>query len=196
MKTKDIIPSALFGHIDDSLIQFYTEYNHLKQLYRQGWLRFVPEDKCESVADHAHGVALLAMLLSENYPELNREKVISMALIHDVVEVHAGDITPHDGISYEDQQSKETIVFKALFKSFPKKYVDLWNEFVEQKTSEAKFVKQIDKLEMALQAMIYSKQGYSGMDEFFKNAEKHMKDPELVRTLKTAETLAHLKNSS
>ncbi|MEM7825710.1 MAG: HD domain-containing protein, partial [Candidatus Aenigmatarchaeota archaeon] len=55
----------------DEIIKLYYELNHLKQLYRKGWLRSVQKEKCESVADHSFTVAVLSLFLAEKYfPEL------------------------------------------------------------------------------------------------------------------------------
>ncbi len=71
METKASIPVAqLSARCLLPLIEAYFEFNHLKQLYRQGWLRHgVPHTQCESVAEHTFGVALLALFLADaEYP--------------------------------------------------------------------------------------------------------------------------------
>ena len=81
----------------------------LKQLYRQGWLkRGVPPERCESVAEHTLGVAVLVMLLADTrFPELDAQKVLRMALLHDFGEIDAGDFTPIDGISLQEKHRLE-----------------------------------------------------------------------------------------
>lgn len=83
------------------LIEMYFEFNQLKQLYRQGWLkRNIPTSHCESVADHSPGVAVLAMFISEaHFPDLDTLNILRMALIHNFGEIYAGDLTPDDRLT-------------------------------------------------------------------------------------------------
>lgn len=80
-------------YLDDkdvnTIIRAYFEFNHLKQLFRQGWLeRGIPRERCESVAEHSFGVALLTLFLAETYyPHLDLSKLLRMALIHDFGEI-------------------------------------------------------------------------------------------------------------
>ncbi|NIW00357.1 HD domain-containing protein, partial [Candidatus Saccharibacteria bacterium] len=121
------------------------EINHLKQIYRKGWLKKIPSEYGESVADHTFGVAMMAWLIAtEFFPELDHHKVLRLALIHDIAEVYAGDITPGDGISAEKKQKIEREAVKEIFSKLPngEHYVALWEEFELEQSPEAKFVKQ------------------------------------------------------
>lgn len=103
----------------DSILLTYFEFNHLKNLYRQGWLRAgISKGECESVADHSFGVALLSIFISEQYfRDLDIKKTIKMALLHDFGEIYGGDITPHDNISEVDKAKiEEKSVKKVLLK--------------------------------------------------------------------------------
>ena len=68
---KDTNPYEKYEKIDDSIISFYMQYNQLKNIYRQGWLKvrigLEHKDKCESVADHSFSMALLAITMIEKY---------------------------------------------------------------------------------------------------------------------------------
>ena len=67
----------------------------LKEVPRTGWLdRDIPVEETESVADHSFGVAMLAWLLAPD--ELDRLRVVELALIHDLAESVVGDVTPYD----------------------------------------------------------------------------------------------------
>jgi len=169
------------------LIEFAFEYSHLKNLYRQGWLKEnIPEHKCESVADHSFGVAILSMILCEEYfPELDISKVMKLALIHEVGEILAGDITPHDKITKEKKYEMEREAIVKIFEGFPtpKKYLSLWEEFEENKTSEAKFVKQIDKLEMVLQASVYERETKKDLNCFYESVKDQLKEPKVKQIL-------------
>jgi putative hydrolases of HD superfamily len=170
----------------NQFIKFYFGLNHLKHIYRKGWLlRGIPKDLCESVAEHSYGVAVLAMIIgSKNYDGLNLKKLIEMALIHDVGEIYIGDVTPDDGINPIDKLKNER---EAIEKTFSKldsggKYIELWDEFQRNKSLEAHLIHQIDKLEMALQASVYKQMGYSDLGEFFSSVENQLNDP-VIREL-------------
>lgn len=175
----------------DSILLTYFEFNHLKNLYRQGWLRAgISKGECESVADHSFGVALLSIFISEQYfRDLDIKKTIKMALLHDFGEIYGGDITPHDNISEVDKAKiEEKSVKKVLLKlKKGENYFKIWKEFEIGSSKEARFVKQIDKLEMALQAGVYAKAGNGNLEEFIDTAKRKVSDKELKRLIKELE---------
>lgn len=157
----------------------------LKQVPRTGWaLKGVAD--VESVAEHSHRVAVLAMLLADTFG-FERSKVVEMALIHDLGEAGIGDIKWERGkIVLVPPDSKHRDEGKVMGKIFEKlidgkRFVNLWHEFTYQTSPEAKFVKQLDKLEMALQALEYEASGYSPelFEEFWENVEKYVTNKEL-----------------
>jgi putative hydrolase of HD superfamily len=158
-----------------------TEFNHLKNLYRQGWLkRHISRDKCESVADHSFSVALLAMFLAEDrFPRLDLLTVLRMALIQEAGEIHAGDITPVDGVSPEEKHRREKESVLKVFDRLPQaeRYIELWEEFELNQSPEARLVRQADRLEMLLQAKYYEKLGYWNFSEFFRNTDALIESP-------------------
>ncbi len=172
------------------LIQAYFELCHLKQLYRQGWLRRgVTRERCESVAEHSFGVAALALWLSEAYyPDLDSIKVMRMALLHDFGEVYAGDIIPGDPLSPDEKRRREADSVAQVFSRLPggQAYVALWEEFEAGDSPEALFVRQVDRLEMGLQAAVYTAQGYERMGEFIVSAREGLVDKEMVALLNAA----------
>ena len=184
MECKADNPVNLLDRIDlHPIIRAYFEFNQLKNLYRQGWLnRDVPKERCESVAEHTFGVAVLACFLANaSYPHLDIGKVVSMALVHDFGEVYAGDITPRDGISPGEKHRRELDSINHRFASLPdgERYVALWQEYDAGQTPEAGFVRQVDSLEMGLQAAVYANQGFDNMSEFFESASRLLKDTQL-----------------
>lgn len=165
------------------ILRAYFEFNHLKQLYRQGWLkRGISRERCESVAEHSLGVALLALWLAEAYfPDLDSGKVIRIALIHDFGEIYAGDIIPEDGVPEQEKYHLEEDSVRRVFEALPngEEYIALWYEYEGGASPEARFVRQIDRLEMGLQAKVYELQGYSSLDEFYQSAEEALSDKKL-----------------
>jgi len=188
MITKNTNPVKLLaGKKFDPIIEIYFQINHLKHLLRQGWLmRGIPESKCESVGDHSFATALFAMMIAKKYfPELNVMKVIKMSLVHELGEIDNGDLTPFDEASKEERYAKEKAGIEKIFYNFPegKEYLDLWLEFEENRSAEAKFVKQIDQLEKAMQASVYSKQYGKNLDEFIDSARARITDKKLISFL-------------
>jgi len=157
------------------LVAAYFELDQLKQLYRQGWLRRgVPPERCESVADHIFGMVMLAWwLIDVQFPELNRDKVIRMVLVHELGEIYTGDLVPGDLVPAGEKRRLEREGFWQVAGKLPRgaEYLALWEEYEAGETREARFVKQVDRLEMAFQARVYQQQGFQPMEEFFASAE-------------------------
>ena len=100
------------------LLRAMYEFQHLKTLYRQGWLRAgVPRDQCESVAEHSMGVAMLSLFLADaHFPQLDRTKILLLALLHDFGEIHAGDIVPGKMTLEEKHELEKAAVERVLAK--------------------------------------------------------------------------------
>jgi putative hydrolase of HD superfamily len=191
---KAALPLTLFcGEQLSSLVEAYLEFVHLKQLYRQGWLRRgIPERQCESVAEHAFAVAVLALFLVDaHYPDLDRDKVLRMALLHDFGEIYAGDLTPADAVPPEEKHRREADAVAKVLGKLPKgaEYVALWQEYEARATPEAQLVWQVDRLEMGLQASVYERQGPADLSEFYGSAREALSMPELRAVLDEAEAL-------
>jgi putative hydrolases of HD superfamily len=187
MKTKGPNPITSLQGSDNALIHAYFEYVHLKQLYRQGWLvRGIPTDRCESVAEHTFGVAVTAMLLADaHFPMLDKLKILRMALIHDFGEIYAGDIIPRDEVAPEEKHTLEKRAINQIFIGLPQgeDYFNLWLEFEDGASLEARFIRQIDKLEMALQASVYEHLNLGELPEFYRSAAEEITNPELKSIL-------------
>lgn len=176
------------------LIMAFFEVCHLKQLYRQGWLRRgVPHERCESIAEHSFGMAVLALWLAQTQPELDVDKVVRMALLHDLGEVYAGDIIPSDGVSEAEKHLREAQGVRRILSRLPEgqDYIALWEEFETGASMEARFVRQIDRLEMGLQAAVYQRQGMVDAGEFFASARQALTDPQLAALLEEIQTITH-----
>ena len=194
MKMKADNPVTLLKDQDlDPVIQAYFELCQLKQLYRQGWLRRgVSRERCESVAEHSFACAVLATWLAQAYyPQLDLSKVLRMALLHDFGEIYAGDIIPVDAVEAEEKYRREAGSVAQVFAKLPggAVYLSLWEEFERNETAEARFVRQVDRLEMGLQAGLYALQGLLEPDEFFASARLAMEDPRFSGLLKALEAI-------
>lgn len=194
METKAENPIHLLeGQEAPPLLQAYFELCQLKQLYRQGWLRRgISRERCESVAEHSFGVAVLALWLAEAYyPELDVRKVIELALVHDFGEIYAGDIIPGQEVSAEQKRQSESASVSQVVEKLPggERYRELWEEYERGESAEARFVRQIDRLEMGLQAGVYALQGLVQPEEFIASARQALEDERLVELLETLEKI-------
>lgn len=198
MKTKAELPLSAFGENNiysqaspqlAPLLAAYFELDQLKQLYRQGWLlRGVPPERCESVADHIVGMAMLAWWIIDGFFTggiLDRDKVIRMVLVHELGEIYTGDLVPGDHVPPEEKHRREREGLWQVVGKLPKgkEYLALWDEYEAGGTPEARYVRQIDRLEMAFQARVYQQQGFAPMNEFYESAEAAMADPALKEIL-------------
>jgi putative hydrolases of HD superfamily len=183
MKTKNKHTSRLLTEKTNPLIELFFEYAQLKNLYRQGWLkRGVSELDCETVADHSFGVALLGYTIAQEYrPDLDSAKVMKLGLFHEMGEIYAGDFTPKDNVSEDEKVQREYEGVRQVFSRLPhsERYISIWEDFEFQKSPESIFVKQIDRLEMALQANLYERINYKGLEDFFPYVQERINAPEL-----------------
>ncbi len=176
------------------LVRAYFEIHHLKQLFRQGWLRKgIGVDRGESVADHVFGTATMAMLLADALrPELDVSRVLRLSLLHDLGEAYAGDMTPADGIAAADKHARERTAIERNVAKLPEgdRYLALWEEYEAGTSPEARFVRRVDRLELALQAAVYQAQGFGELDEFLVSARADIAGSELEPLLVELEGLA------
>ena len=194
MEMKADNPVTLLKDLNlDPVIRAYFELCQLKQLYRQGWLRRgVSRERCESVAEHSFACAVLATWLAQAYyPELDLSKVLRMALLHDFGEIYAGDIIPVDAVEAEEKHRREAGSVAQVFGKLPggAVYLSLWEEFERNATAEARFVRQVDRLEMGLQAGLYALQGLVQPDEFLASARQALDDPRFSSLLEAVEAI-------
>ncbi len=179
MKTKNVKTDI---SSNSNLFNLFQEFSRLKHLYRQGWLQNgIKENICESVAEHSFSTALTAWVLAvENFPDLNSDRVLQLALVHDLGEIHTGDITPADNVLSENKYQREIDSVKKTFSTLKSGdiFSALWQEYEQESSPEAAFVKQIDKIEMILQAIVYEHS--TGIDlSSFKESVLYIKNAEL-----------------
>ena len=137
-------------------------------------------DAPESVAAHSWGVAWLVMNFCPD--GVDTERALKLALVHDLPEVIVGDITPHDGISKTAKSALETEAAEQLFARRPD-LLGVWKEYEAAETPEAKFVKECDALDMALQALRYARTTGSDTEEFIVSAKTKIRTPALIDLL-------------
>ncbi|MBU6998489.1 MAG: HD domain-containing protein [Theionarchaea archaeon] len=150
----------------NQVLQFMMIAEKLKDVFRTGW-KLSGVDRPESVADHTFGVALLSMLMGDQL-HLDTEKMIRMALIHDITESKLGDIH-YESQTYLGKTALQRAEEQAVNDILPGDYLELWKEFAARSTPEAKIVAACDKLELYMQALRYEKAGHRGLEHFWEN---------------------------
>ncbi len=129
----------------------------MKALKRRGWI----QRGClqtESDAEHSWGVAFLAMIYTPK--ELDKLKCIQLALVHDIVEIKTGDITPQDDILAEVKQQRELLAMSELsFQLKQSELKELFEEYENNRTAEAQFVRDLDKIDMIMQCRYFIEKG-------------------------------------
>jgi putative hydrolase of HD superfamily len=174
----------------DSLARFWQYASELKREQRKGWQKRV-EGRVESVADHSFAVALLALYEGERRG-YDLERILKLALIHDLEEAIIGDLTPQDKARRGSTKVKKDreIAIRELMSKLPSKsrasYRKLWTDLRVKGSREARLVHQLDKLEMAFQAHQYGKRtGQGKMRDFYESATNEANDPIVKRALAT-----------
>lgn len=134
----------------DRQFDFCLEIDKEKFIGRQTYLS--DGTRKENDAEHAWHMAVMALILGEYANEnLDMLKVISMILMHDVVEVDAGDTYAYDEIGKLDQREREVQAADRLYNLLPEdqaeKFRSLWEEFEARETPEAKFARTMDNIQ-------------------------------------------------
>ena len=166
--------------------EFFFQIAELKKLPRSGWKIKIGLNDSESVAEHSYMMSVMSMILSD-MKSLNSEKVLKMTILHDWAESKIGDFMPEQ-IEYEKKSELESYAMSEILELLPHKiqseYQDIWDEFLDRKTSEARLVHELDKLEMALQAKIYEKDvDPEKVKPFIISAVEHIIDPDVKKIL-------------
>ena len=171
------------------LFDFFYLVSELKRVPRKGWIRKVGIEHPESVADHSYATAIMAMVFSDSQ-KLDTEKILKMSLLHDLAESITGDFMPEE-ISKENKKVAEGDAMKEIFSKLPDnlavQYDKVWQEYIQANTKESILLHEIDKLEMAIQAVKYSSEGFSNekLSLFVDSAKKEIKSKELLDILDT-----------
>lgn len=161
------------GRFVDLLLEITT----LKWMPRVGWqMRGVP--RVESVADHSFGIAFMALALVEALEDvaLDREKVLIMALLHDLAEVRLTDLPSSANrlISGAVKSEAEATAIDDLLAplSGNTQLKAWWQEFEDHTSPEGRLVRDADKLEMMVQCLRYEQAGSRGLDEFWQAMDR------------------------
>ena len=149
------------------LLDFFQKVLALKNIPRQGWKDKLQIDNVESVAEHTYSTAIMSMIYSDLH-EFDTEKIIKMALLHDLAESITGDLTPD-----------------KIPKKISNDYYHIWDEYQKKSSNESILLHEIDKLEMVFQAKYYYDKGYpkEKLRSFFQTANIEIKSKYLREML-------------
>ncbi len=131
-------------------LELVLELDRLKSVLRRTRIRCA-DDRLENSAEHSWHVAMMALLMEEhaNQP-VDISRVLKMLLMHDMVEIDAGDTFVYDAAASELQSEKELEAAKRLFGMLPKEQGELlfalWCEFEDATSADAKFAKALDRI--------------------------------------------------
>ncbi|ACB84174.1 metal dependent phosphohydrolase [Natranaerobius thermophilus JW/NM-WN-LF] len=131
-------------------LNFLAEIDSLKEIYRKTKLN--TGDRFENDAEHSWELAMMAVVLQEYAEEeLDLSRVIKMLLIHDLVEIDAGDTFVYDEEAVQDQEEREQAAAERIFGLLPsdqeQELRTLWYEFEEEQTAEARFALALDRMQ-------------------------------------------------
>lgn len=151
---------------------FIVEADKVKSILRVNLL--TGHKRRENDAEHSWHIALMAPLLMEYIEdEVDILKVMRMLIIHDLVEIDAGDTYAYDAKGYEDKKERELAAANRIFNILPedqaKEIFDLWNEFEEEKTLEARYASCMDRLQPFI--LNYCTDGESWIDHGITKAQ-------------------------
>lgn len=141
----------------DNLLQqvaFIKEIDKLKYIQRK--TKLFNSDRHENDAEHSWHLAMMTIVLSAHSDKpIDVLKVVKMVLIHDIVEIDAGDTFIYDTAKNHTNTDEELLAAQRIFGLLPKEqakeFIAIWQEFEDGKTDEAKFAKTMDRFEPLLQ---------------------------------------------
>jgi len=154
-----------------TFVDLLLEVDQLEDFPRAGFLKRAVA-RPESVAAHCFGMALTSMMLADLIPESDKEKVMRMALLHEMGEVHLTDL-PRIAGEYITVEVKENAEHRAAadllapLGELGDSYLALFDEFLAGETLEARIVRSADKIQMMAKVLRYELAGYRLVAEFW-----------------------------
>lgn len=159
------------GAFEARIVRLFEDIHPLDRVARAGYImRGVAEP--ESVAAHSHFVSLMTLLVLDEYPgEFDRERALTIALIHDLCEARLMDIPMPvaDAHFREVKDEAEQAITEQLFEGFSDRYAGQHREFLDASTPEARLVRGLDKVQMMIKVVMYEREGRGRLEEFWTN---------------------------
>lgn len=177
------LPGVLIGERLARQMRFIVEVDKIKNIHRRNLV--TGSERQETDAEHSWHLAVMAMLLAEHVPgcQVDILKVIKMVLIHDIVEIDAGDTYCYDEQAGVDKKYREQAAADRLFGLLPADQAQelraLWDEFEQRESTEARLADALDKLQPLL--LHYNTSGKSWQENGITSSQvrernKHTKD--------------------
>ena len=189
----------------DKQYDFLREIDKEKSIFRQTYL--ADGSRKENDAEHSWHLAMMAMLMCEHANEpVDRLQVMEMVLIHDLIEIDAGDTYAYDTAGNKTKRERELKAADRLFNILPKDQADrlrgLWDEFEENITPEARFANSLDKMQPLMlndasggkswtehdvhNSQVYKRneRTHEGSESMWKYSDEHFIKPNIGRSLK------------
>lgn len=136
----------------NGILAFLRSAEQLKNTYRSS---HTSTGRTESVAEHTWRLCLMALILETYFPEVDMSRVIKICIVHDLGEIINGDIPAPDQSNTEGKSQNERNDFLELISSLPEhlrsELLELWDEYENASSKEAKIAKAFDKLETIIQ---------------------------------------------
>ncbi len=155
----------------ERVISFFEAIHPLDRVPRAGFLLRGVEVP-ESVSAHSHFLSLLTLVVLEEYPgRWDKEKALTMALIHDLSEAKMMDVPMPVVQEYfcEGKLSAEIMVFKEIAKGLPERFTQIFEEFHNCSSPEARLVRGLDKVQMMIKVLCYEREKRGYLEEFWGN---------------------------
>ncbi|CAM9132833.1 unnamed protein product [Laminaria digitata] len=162
-------------------LSFLRVVGKLKGLKRTGWVH-CGVSQPESVSDHMYRMAMCSFLVTD--PKLDRSRILKLAVVHDLAEALAGDIAPFQNVSKEDKRRLEEDGLEKICSTIGSEPIaqeikELWVEYEDCTSEEARVVKDFDKLEMIVQADEYERDQGMDLSGFFESTEGGFTTPQV-----------------
>ena len=132
-------------------LEFLAEIDKMKNIFRRTLV--MDKSRRENDAEHSWHFAMMALTLHEYAvsDSIDINRVLKMALVHDLIEIYAGDTFAYDSVANEDKSEREKVSADKLYALLPeeqsKEFRGLWEEFEEAKTPDAAYAAAIDRLQ-------------------------------------------------
>lgn len=136
----------------DGILGFLKQAEQLKNVLRSS---HTSQGRPESTAEHSWRLCLMAMMLEDDFPEIDFARLVKICIIHDLGEAISGDIPAIHQVGLPDKTAQEREDLLTLLQPLPDaqraKILDLWDDYSEARSPEARLAKALDKLETIMQ---------------------------------------------
>ncbi|PVU94308.1 hypothetical protein BB561_002650 [Smittium simulii] len=189
--TNRAVQIAIVHDIAEAVVGDITPYDNVSKhekyqleltIKRTGWINSnIPNP--ESIADHMYRMGIMAMAIDD--PSIDTNRAVQIAIVHDIAEAVVGDITPYDNVSKHEKYQLELNGVQKIKQvlgntNFSDKIEELWLEYEQGQTIEARLVKDLDKFEMITQAYEYEIANGVKLQSFFDSTSGVFKHPTVV----------------